>query len=223
MQRCGDRQSGLSRNGEADADAFSMMEQVLGEGAADQVLTCGLNGEVMLLAQGHRLGVPTEPLIDDKGLTPLVARARDWLARYGDRILFPHDVVVEAGRRKQLTTAELPVEAPMVDVGEQTIARYIEIINQAAAIFVNGPAGIYENPVSAMGTERLRNAIADAPGSSVIGGGDSVAAGAKFNVLERIGYVCTSDGGMVRFLSGQELPVIAALRRAAKRYQKGHR
>ena len=202
------------------ADAFSMMEQVLGEGAADQVLTCGLNGEVMLVAKGYRLGAPTERLIDDRGLTPFVARARDLLARYGDRILFPSDVVVDAGGRKQLTPAELPVDALIVDVGEQTIARYIKIINQAATIFVNGPAGVYESPVSTRGTERLWNAIADAPGYSVIGGGDSVAAGAKFKVLERMGYVCTSGGGMVRFLSGQELPVITALRRAAKRYQE---
>jgi phosphoglycerate kinase len=101
------------------------------------------------------------------------------------------------------------------------VSRYIEAINQAATIFVNGPAGVYEKPVSAWGTERLWNAIADAPGYSVIGGGDSVSAGAKFGVLERMGYVCTSGGGMVRFLSGQELPVISALRRAANREQQG--
>lgn len=56
----------------------------------------------------------------------------------------------------------------------------------------------------------------------MIGGGDSVAAGAKFGVLEQMGYVCTSGGGMVRFLSGQELPVITALRRAAQRQESVH-
>jgi phosphoglycerate kinase len=79
---------------------------------------------------------------------------------------------------------------------------------------------VYEKPASAVGTEQLWRAIADAPGYSVIGGGDSVAAGAKFNVLDRMGYVCTSGGGMVRFLSGQELPVVEALRRAARRYHQ---
>ena len=90
--------------------------------------------------------------------------------------------------------------------------------HRAAAIFANGPAGVCEKSVSAWGAERLWKAIADAPGYSVIGGGDSVAAAAKFKVLERMGYVCTSGGGMVRFLSGQELPVVTALRRAARRY-----
>jgi phosphoglycerate kinase len=84
-------------------------------------------------------------------------------------------------------------------------------------IFVNGPAGIYEQPVGARGTERLWTAIANAPGYSVIGGGDSVAAAARFNVRDRMGYVCTSGGGMVRFLSGQVLPVVEALQRAKQR------
>jgi len=199
------------------ADAFSMMEQILDDGTADQVLTSGLNGEVMLLAKGFRLGEATERLIDDKGLTPFVARARTLLERHAARILFPSDLVVDDGGRRQLTLSDLPADRLIVDVGEATVSRYIEAINQAATIFVNGPAGVYEKPVSAWGTERLWNAIADAPGYSVIGGGDSVSAGAKFGVLERMGYVCTSGGGMVRFLSGQELPVISALRRAANR------
>jgi hypothetical protein len=71
--------------------------------------------------------------------------------------------------------------------------------------------------------QRLWTAIADAPGYSVIGGGDSVAAAGRFGVREGMSYVCTSGGGMVRFLSGQALPVVEALRRAAARgLQGGH-
>ena len=204
------------------ADAFSMMKQVLAEGAADVVLTSGLTGEVMTLAKGYRLGEPTERLIEDKGLSPFVAAARELLATFGDRILSPVDFAVDDGGRKELELKDLPTPHLLVDIGEQTIAQYTRVIQGAATIFVNGPAGVYEKPVSAKGTERLWNAIADAPGYSVIGGGDSVAAGAKFGVLDRMGYVCTSGGGMVRFLSGQELPVVTALRRAAQRYlEKG--
>lgn len=200
------------------ADAFSMMKQVLSEGAADMVLTSGLTGEVMTLAKGYRLGEPTERLIEDKGLSGFVSAARELLSAYGDRILTPVDFAIDDGGRKEVSLDDLPVPHLLVDIGEKTIARYGEVIQQAATIFVNGPAGVYEKPVSAKGTERLWNVIADAPGYSVIGGGDSVAAGAKFGVLERMGYVCTSGGGMVRFLSGQELPVVTALRRAAQRY-----
>ena len=201
------------------ADAFSMMKQVLGEGAADLVLTAGLSGEVMLLAKGYRLGEPSERLIREKGLWEFVDQARELLATYGEKILPPVDRAGDDNGRKELPVEQLPVDRLLVDIGPRTMERYTEVIRQAATIFVNGPAGVYEKPASARGTERLWNAIADAPGYSLIGGGDSVAAGAAFKVLDRMGYVCTSGGGMVRYLSGQELPVVTALRRAAERAQ----
>ena len=200
------------------ADAFSMMKRVLDGGTADHVLTSGLTGELMLLAQGVQLGQPTERLIRDKGLVPFVDRARELLDLYSDKIDYPSDFSVDDGGRQEITLDDLPVGQLIVDIGEQTIARYIGTIAQAATIFVNGPAGVYEQSASALGTERLWTAIADAPGFSVIGGGDSVAAAARFGVRDRMDYVCTSGGGMVRFLSGQSLPVVEALRQAARRW-----
>jgi phosphoglycerate kinase len=136
--------------------------------------------------------------------------------------------VVDAGqkysaRRVELALDDLPSERLLVDVGAATVERYTEELGKAATIFVNGPAGVYEQEVSAVGTQQLWTAVADAGSSggySVIGGGDSVAAARRFGVLERMGYVCTSGGGMVRFLSGQTLPVVEALRRSARR-QRG--
>jgi phosphoglycerate kinase len=206
-----------------------MMEQVLGQGTAHRVLTGGLTGEVMLLALGYHLGEPTEKLIRDKGLWLFVDRARTLLQTYDERILYPTDLAVaDAGReysprRVELALDDLPGDSLLVDIGAGTVERYIEEIGKAATIFVNGPAGAYEQEVSAVGTQRLWTAVADAGSSggySVIGGGDSVAAARRFGVYERMGYVCTSGGGMVRFLSGQALPVVEALRRSARR-QKG--
>ncbi|NLF11291.1 MAG: phosphoglycerate kinase [Anaerolineaceae bacterium] len=199
------------------ADAFSMMEQVLHQGTAHRVLTGGLTGEVMLMALGRCLGERTEGLIRDKGLEPFVARARSLLETYGERILYPSDFAVDRDGRVEIGVEELPAAELLVDIGSETVARYVAEIEQAATIFVNGPAGIYEQRASAEGTRALWTAVADAPGYSVIGGGDSVAAAGQFGVRERMGYVCTAGGGMVRFLSGQELPVVEALRRAARR------
>jgi phosphoglycerate kinase len=126
--------------------------------------------------------------------------------------------VTEATERAELGVEDLPSDRLVVDIGKQTIADYIEVIQAAATIVVNGPAGMYEQVPSALGTEQLWAATANAPGYSVIGGGDSVAAAGRFGVREQMGYVCTSGGGMVRFLSGQKLPVVEALRRAAKRW-----
>jgi phosphoglycerate kinase len=105
-----------------------------------------------------------------------------------------------------------------VDIGQQTLNRYIEVIQDAATLFVNGPAGVYEQAASALGTERLWAAIADAPGYSAIGGGNSVAAAGRFGVRKRMDSVCTSGGGMVRCLSGRSLPVVDAPQEAARRH-----
>jgi phosphoglycerate kinase len=199
------------------ADAFSMIKQVLGTGTADQILTSGLTGEVMLLAQGYGLGASTEGLIQDKGLVPYIEQARELLDAYGDRILVPVDFAVNDGGRREIGLDALPSERLLVDIGAQTIASYSQAIQQAATIFVNGPAGVYEEPSSATGTKTLWAAVAGAPGYSVIGGGDSVAAAGRFGVRDQMSYVCTSGGGMVRYLSGQSLPVVEALRRAASR------
>jgi phosphoglycerate kinase len=200
------------------ADAFSMMERVLREGTATSILTSGLTGEVMLLARGHRLGRPTEALIQDKGLWSFIERARVLLDAYGEHILYPSDFAVDSYGRFEIGLDALPSERLLVDIGAETIARYVKVVRRAATVFINGPAGVYEQPASAVGTERLWTAVADAPGYSVIGGGDSVAAAGRFGVRERFDYVCTSGGGMVRFLSGQTLPVVEALRRAAQRW-----
>jgi phosphoglycerate kinase len=202
------------------ADAFSMMKQVLKEGTADQVLTSGLTGEVMLLARGYQLGEPTETLIHDRGLGPYIAEAKELIDRYEECILYPIDLAIIDGGRKEIALEDLPVQSLIVDIGEKTITTYIKVIRQAKTIFINGPPGVYEETASALGTEQLLIAVAEAPGYSVIGGGDSVAAAGRFKVRDQLSYVCTSGGGMVRFLSGQELPVVEALRRSARRYHE---
>jgi phosphoglycerate kinase len=196
------------------ADAFSMMEQVLGDGTADCVLASGLTGEVMLLAKGYHLGGPTEQLIADKGLVPFIERAKDLLDKYAHKILYPTDLVVDENGRKVLTLDDLPSEKLLVDIGDNTIQQYSQVIAEAKTIFFNGPVGVYEQPVSAEGTRRILNVIATSAGYSVLGGGDSVAAAGRFGLREQLSYVCTSGGAMVRFLSGQELPVVEALKRA---------
>jgi phosphoglycerate kinase len=90
----------------------------------------------------------------------------------------------------------------------------------AGTIFVNGPAGVYEEDASALGTGGLWKAMAASPAFTVIGGGDSIAAARKFGVLDAFSYVCTAGGGLVRFLAGEPLPVINALAAASSRRRR---
>ncbi|HWQ79076.1 MAG TPA: phosphoglycerate kinase, partial [Anaerovoracaceae bacterium] len=98
-----------------------------------------------------------------------------------------------------------------MDVGEETIAEYEGILASAETIFVNGPAGAYENPLFEKATRAIWEAVANSKAYSVIGGGDTVAAAQKFIDTSKISYVSTAGGAMVQFMSGKRLPLIAAM------------
>jgi phosphoglycerate kinase len=85
-------------------------------------------------------------------------------------------------------------------------------------VFVNGPAGVFEKPESEYGTESIWRAMAEAPGYTALGGGDSIAAMNRYGLAGRFSYVCTAGGAMVQFLSGKPMPVVEALRGAAARF-----
>ncbi len=199
------------------SDAFSMMSKVLSEGTADLILTAGITGQIMLLAGGTSLGEPSEAFIRDRSLDVYIPQAAEHLERYPDRIRVPVDVAVDAGgQRRELEVSALPVDSMIVDIGRQTIAGYRKAIETAATIFVNGPAGIYESTVGEEGTRSLWQAVAAAPGRSVIGGGDTVASARRFIDVDDIDFVSTGGGALIRYLSGQALPLLTAMRRTQR-------
>jgi phosphoglycerate kinase len=201
------------------SDAFAMMGKVLQDGTADSIITSGVTANVFLWASGVDLGEPSKRFIVDRSLDSFLPRAEEWLGRYHDRIHLPTDVAFagEDGSREEVDVTGLPVGKLLVDIGSATVARYAELITGAATIFVNGPAGVYESPAGEYGTRHLWEAVAAASGRSVIGGGDTVASARRFVDLNDISFVSTGGGALVRFLSGQPLPMLEAMERAAKR------
>ena len=201
------------------SDAFGMMKQVLESGAADKILTCGITGEIMLLAKGYRLGDKKEKFLRDRALDVFVADAKDYLEEFGDKIVFPSDLAYASdGARHEIDVKDLPAEQMFMDIGAKTIAQYERAISEAKTLFVNGPPGVYEDELFESGTKAVWNAIAAADGYSVIGGGDTVTAAARYVDLDKINYVCTAGGAMVRFLSGKKLALIEAMEKA---YESG--
>lgn len=198
------------------SDAFGMMKQVLENGSADKILASGVTGHIMLMAAGYDLGPKNVKFIADRNLDVFVEPAKDYLKQYPDKILFPKDVVYEAnGQRVDVAIEDLPTEEAVLDIGRKTIECYAEELSKAGTIFVNGPAGVYEMEVFEKGTKMMWEAIAKAKGYSVIGGGDTVTAAQKYIDLADISYVCTAGGAMVQFLSGKELPLIKAMKKAS--------
>ncbi|MDK2953862.1 MAG: phosphoglycerate kinase [Kosmotoga sp.] len=206
------------------SDAFGMMKEVLENGTADKILTCGVTGIVMQMAMGKKLGKAQEKFIYDRSLDVFIKPAKEYMEKFGDKFLNPVDFAYERdGKRVECSIDDLPIDDVLfMDIGTKTIELYKEEINRAGTIFVNGPAGAYENPIFEKGTREIWNAIADAPGYSVVGGGDSVTAAQKLveNAEKKFGYICTAGGAMVRFLSGKELPLIKALKKAFRKVEK---
>lgn len=195
------------------SDAFGMMGKVLKDGVADKIITAGVTGVVMRLAQGYKIGANYEKWLADRDLLAFVAPAKELLANYGDKFVLPVDFAYEKdGVRVELDLEDLPNDqAMLLDIGAKSVGIFEDELMKAGTIFVNGPAGVYENPIFAYGTDKIWNAIANSPAYSVIGGGDTVTAAAKFIDLKSINYVCTAGGAMVRFLSGKRLPLIEAM------------
>ena len=197
-------------------DAFNMMPEVLLEGIADRILTAGLLGQLFLMAKGLSLGEKTEEVIYAKKLDQYLDQAKEILQSYKDKIETPVDFAYDEGGRYEIAIEDLPLEFAISDIGSKTIDIYKDIISGAGTVFINGPAGVFEKPGTEYGTKELFTHTAISDCFSVIGGGDSITAANKFVPGGGFSYMCTGGGAMVRFLSGEELPVVKALKKGGK-------
>ena len=195
------------------SDAFQMMKTVLERGAADEIVTGGLVANIFLIALGHNIGAGSAAFIEQSNYTEYYAVARDLYAKFGEKIVLPRDLAwVENGERHEAKIGSIPASVGAVDVGHETAADYRARILKAKTVFVNGPMGVFEQTQSEYGTKSLWQALADTEGFTVLGGGDSITATEKYRLTDKIGYICTGGGALIRFLGGEELPVVKALR-----------
>ncbi|NLA53862.1 MAG: phosphoglycerate kinase, partial [Clostridiales bacterium] len=202
------------------SDAFLMMETVLKNSVADTVLTGGLVANIMLAANGEEIGSGSREFIHENGFDDFIEDAKQLLTKYPQKIVLPSTLAyIENGQRKEAPPDLLPADAAVLDIGSQTARHYADIIKDAKTVFVNGPMGVFENPQTQDGTKIVWDALAQTEGYTVIGGGDSITATAKYDATDRIDYICTGGGALIRFLSGEELPVVKALRYAAEAFK----
>lgn len=113
--------------------------------------------------------------------------------------------------------ADVGANDMILDVGPETAAQFAELLKAAKTILWNGPVGVFEVDQFGHGTQVLSQAIADSAAFSIAGGGDTLAAIAKYGVSGRISYISTGGGAFLEFVEGKKLPAVAALEEAAKR------
>ena len=198
------------------SDAFLMMKTVLERGVADKILTGGLVGNIFLTALGKEIGQGSVDFIMKSNYGEYIEKAKELYAQYGEKITLPVDLAwVTDGVRHEAALGSVPADIASVDVGGETAKIYRESILNAKTVFVNGPMGVFEQAPSEAGTRAVWQALADTEAHTVLGGGDSITATEKYGLTDKMGYICTGGGALIRFLTGEELPVVKALRHGA--------
>jgi len=196
-------------------DKIAVLERFLQ--AADTILIGGAMCFPFLAAQGHSVGDSLCSEDDTSHAATLLARAES----PGSAALeLPEDLVVaaclEPGVQAHTTDGvDVPPGMTGLDIGPRTVARYTERIAAAGTIFWNGPMGAFEVPPFDAGTRAVAAAVADAPGLTVVGGGDSAAALARFGLQGRVDHLSTGGGATLKLVEGVELPGVAALEQSA--------
>ncbi len=182
---------------------------------ADSMLIGGAMAYTFLKAEG----VPVEKSLVEGGKLELAGRLRSEARRRGFPLLLPVDHVVgaelKADTPTQVTSVSSTPEGWMgLDIGPKTSATYCQKIAGAKTIVWNGPMGVFEMPAFAKGTVEIARAVAAATtegATSIIGGGDSVAAVHQAGVADKISHISTGGGASLEFLSGRKLPGVEAL------------
>ncbi|MDN0074433.1 phosphoglycerate kinase [Crenobacter sp. SG2303] len=178
----------------------------------DQLIVGGGIANTFLLAEGHGIGKSlAEP--------ELVAEAKKVIAKiraHGGDVPLPSDVVVAAEFSENADDTlkhvdEVTKNDMILDIGPASAEALAEIVERAGTVVWNGPVGVFEFDQFAGGTEALAHAIAESPAFSIAGGGDTLAAIAKFGVTDKISYISTGGGAFLEFLEGKELPAVAIL------------
>ena len=189
------------------SDKLGVIESLLG--TADSLLIGGAMCFTFFKAQGYEIG---NSLVEDDYLE----EAKRLMEEAGDRLVLPVDVVVAEAMEEDAESETVPVDGiPAgkmgLDIGPRTVDLFSEHISGASTIFWNGPMGVFEIDAFAKGTEGVARAVAESGATSVVGGGDSVAAVNKLGLEDRMSHISTGGGASLEYVEGKELPGIAVL------------
>jgi phosphoglycerate kinase len=181
-------------------------------GAADRILIGGAMCFSFFAARGLAVG---DSLVEDGGPEAAAEVEREVTSHDVD-VRLPRDLVIADrfaadAERRPLDGVEVPAGWIGLDVGPRTVADYRDAVAEAGTIFWNGPMGAFELEPFAAGTRGIAEAVAEAPGHSVVGGGDSAAALAAFGLADRVDWLSTGGGAALELMEGRELPGVEAL------------
>jgi phosphoglycerate kinase len=192
------------------SDKVALIDRFLD--TADALLIGGAMCFSFFKAQGKPTG---DSLVEEEGVE-LAERALAKAEQARCRLLLPLDLVlgdsfeVDADRR-DLDGTDVPDGWMGLDIGPRTSEAYAKEVGEAGTVFWNGPMGAFELEPFSNGTRALAEAVAAAPGTTIVGGGDSAAALAGFGLADEVDWLSTGGGAALELLEGKELPGVEAL------------
>ncbi len=190
------------------SDKIGVIDNLLAK--ADKVLIGGGMANTFLKAQGLEMG---DSLVEESSLDT----AKSTLAKAGGKLLLPVDAVIanafdaNAEMRTIDVAGGVPAGWRILDIGPKTVAAYAEALKGSALVVWNGPMGVFEFPRFAAGTNQVAQAVASCGATTVVGGGDSVAAIEQAGLADKITHISTGGGASLEMLEGRTLPGLAAL------------
>jgi phosphoglycerate kinase len=192
------------------SDKLAVITNLLG--VVDRLLVGGGMCFTFLAAQGHGVGDSLLEADQLDAVRGMLATAQE----RGVQLLLPTDIVVareisDDAETRVVAADAIPDGWKGLDIGPDSVTAFGRALGDAETIFWNGPMGVFEVAPFAAGTRGVAEAVATAPGMSVVGGGDSAAAVRAFGMAERFGHISTGGGASLEYLEGKTLPGVAAL------------
>ncbi len=189
------------------SDKIGVIDNLLTK--VDSLLIGGGMANTFLKAQGYEIG---QSLVEDDSLDV----ARETLERADERLALPVDVVVAdrfdaEAESKVVPVDQVPEDWRILDIGPETVELFKQKLAGAKTVVWNGPMGVFEFPRFAVGTEAIAHILAESGATTIIGGGDSVAAVEQAGLADKMTHISTGGGASLEFLEGKELPGVAAL------------
>jgi len=198
------------------SDKLEVIENLLGR--VEALLVGGAMAYTFFKAQG----VPVGRSLVENDLVDTAKALLERAKRNGVELALPLDHVVAPKIEASAPAQTLDIGDPSIgdrmglDIGPKTVAHFADIIRRAKTVIWNGPMGVFEMPAFAAGTIAVARAVAAVPGTTIIGGGDSVAAVTQAGVADSMTHISTGGGASLEFLGGRTLPGVDALKAKAR-------
>ena len=194
-------------------DSIQVSSNFLRDDTVDSILVGGVVANAFLWASGFDIGRKNREFIEknNKDHKKLIETCSKLLKSYPGKIIMPEDFVLNPMGRLFSINDHIPDDQLIADIGLESIARFSSLISEARGIFLNGPMGMYEIEEYSVGTREILEAVANSDALTIAGGGHTLSALEKLNLMGRITHASTGGGALISYLSGDPMPVLESL------------